>query len=123
MWVGKLVEHCQRCYNALLPSIILANVQGINNKIIGVDSRIANFLYYRDCDVYCFTETWLASVYQNSALQPPGFSVCRHDRNCNITGESRGCGVCFMINENCCSDDYVISQGTTSSVESIAIKC
>ena len=65
------------------------NVQSIDNKIDEIVSRIDNFCDYRDCKVYCFTETWQTPDYPDSALQPSGIAVYRYDRNLDITGKSR----------------------------------
>ena len=113
---GKLAKFSQRCYNAPLPRIILANVQSIHNKINEIVSRMDNLTDYHDCNVYCFTPTWLTSGYPDSAHQAPGFAAYRHDRNRDISGESRGGGVCFLINKNCCTDVHIISQGATSNL-------
>ena len=80
------------------------------------------FFDYRDCYVYCFTETRLTPDYPDSALQLPGFTVHSHDRNSDITEKSRGGGVCLLINENWCTDVCIISQVSTSNLESITIK-
>ena len=118
MWGGTVVKLHRRCYNALLPSIILANVQGIHNKINEIVNRIDTFCNYRDCNI-----SWLAPVYPDSALQPPGYTVYWHDRNLYIAGMSRGSGgVCFLINKNWCTDVCIILQGSTSNLELITIK-
>ena len=107
---GKPAKFRQGCYNVPLPSLILANGQSIHNKINEIVIRIDKFCDYRDCNVYCFTETWLTPDYIDRALQSPGFAVYRHDRNRDTAGNSRGCGVCFLINKNWCIDIRIISQ-------------
>ena len=41
-----------------LPSILLANVQSVNIKVDEIRARVA-FQRDRDCNIPCFTETWL----------------------------------------------------------------
>ena len=67
---GNLAKYRQRCQDTPLPSVILANVQSIDNKINEIVSRIDNFCDYRDCNVYCLTEIWLTFDYPDSAPRP-----------------------------------------------------
>ena len=46
-----------------------------------------------------FTETWLGESSFDSILHLPGFQLHRADRVKELTGEIRGGGVCFYINE------------------------
>ncbi|PIK41456.1 hypothetical protein BSL78_21685 [Apostichopus japonicus] len=110
---GKLVKLRRRHQNTPVPSIILVNVQRLFNKTGELFSRIANFRDYADCNVFCLTETWLTTDHPDCILQPPGFTIYRHDRDRQITGKSQGGGVCFLINNNWCKDVRIISQGTT----------
>ncbi|PIK46328.1 hypothetical protein BSL78_16816 [Apostichopus japonicus] len=120
---GKLVKLRRRQYNAPVLRVILANVQSLYNKTGELFSRIANLRDYSDCNVFCLTETWLTSDHPDCILQPPGFTIYRHDRDRQITGKSQGGGVCFLINKKWCTDVRVISQATTPDMEHIMIKC
>ena len=46
-----------------------------------------------------------------------------HDWNRDVTGKSRGSGVCFLICKNLCIDVPIISQEATFNLEFITIKC
>ena len=120
---GKLVKLRGKSSRAPLPSIILSNVQRLYNKRDEVFARIANFRDYKDCNVFCFSETWLTSEHPDAAFQPPGFSISRHDRDRHITNKSQGGGVCFLINDKWCTDVRIISQGTSPDLEHLTIKC
>ncbi|KAI4891120.1 hypothetical protein NFI96_028563 [Prochilodus magdalenae] len=51
--------------------------------------------------VYSLTETWLSPEIPNEAIEPAGFSVHRTDRTKDLSGKSKGGGVCFMISAWC----------------------
>ncbi len=53
---------------------------------------------------YCLTETWMSAVVPDSAIELAGFSVHRSDRTKELTGKSRGGGVCFFINNSWCDE-------------------
>ena len=76
----------------------------------------------KNCNVMVFTETWLDPSIQDAAIVPHGFSIHRQDRTIN-SGKSKGGGVCFMINNNWCSDVEIISSDCSPSLEHIMIRC
>jgi hypothetical protein len=56
---GCLEIICWRVCNLPLPSVLLANVQSLENKLEELCSRLS---YQRDikyCNILCFTEPWL----------------------------------------------------------------
>ena len=78
-----------------LPSILLANVQSLDNKVDELRARIS---FQRD--ILCFTETWLSRDILSLSIQPAGFSIYRTDRNKEGSGKKKGGGVCIMINHS-----------------------
>ena len=56
-----------------LPSILLANVQSIENKLDEFRSRIAFQRDIKNCNVLILTETWLNPAIPDSAIVPDGF--------------------------------------------------
>ena len=46
-----------------LPSILLANVQSLDNKVDKLRARISFQRDIRDCNILCFTESWLFPGY------------------------------------------------------------
>eukprot|EP00061_Rhincodon_typus_P007808 g29868.t1 len=56
------------------PSILLANVQAIENRTDELRSRCNYQRELRDCCVLCFMETWLNPAIPDCALQAEGFS-------------------------------------------------
>ena len=120
---GLLVKSRKRCRKPPVPSIIMANVQRLYNKMDELSCRINNQRDFRDCCVFSFTETWLTSLHPDSAMQPPGFTIFRHDRESETTGKFQGGGVCFLVNDKWCTDVKVVSSACSPDLEYITIKC
>ena len=64
-----------------VPSILVANVQSLDNKVDEIRERVAFQRDIRGCNILCFTETWVSRDMQLESAQPPGFFVRRADRN------------------------------------------
>jgi hypothetical protein len=90
----------RRVHHPPLPSILLANVQSLDNKVDELRVRVSFQRDIRDFNILCFTETWLSRDILSELVQPVGFSVQRADRNKYIFGKKKGGGVCFMINDS-----------------------
>ena len=56
---GLLVRLRRRAHRATLPRILLANVQSLDNQIDEIRAWVALQRDIRDCNILCFTETWL----------------------------------------------------------------
>ncbi len=103
-------KHCGKCagirnrlrkraHSPPLPSILLANVQSLENKMDDLRARISFQRDIRDCNILCLTETWLTSTVPVTAVTPSyNFSVLRMDRTAEA-GKTKGGGVCFFINK------------------------
>ncbi len=92
-----------------LPTILLANVQSLDNKLCELRARISYQRETRDCCVICLTETWMSTMVPDSAIELTGFSVHHSDRTKELTGKSRGGGVCFYINNSWCDERNIHS--------------
>ncbi len=92
----------KRAHSPPLPSILLANVQSLENKMDDLRARISFQWDIRDCNIFCLTETWLTPTVPDTAVTPSdNFSVLRMDRTAEA-GKTKGGGVCFMINKKWC---------------------
>ncbi len=92
-----------------LPTILLANVQSLDDKLCELRARISYQRETRDSCVICLTETWMSAMVPDSAIELTGFSVHRSDRMEELTGKSRGGGVCFYINYSWCDERNIHS--------------
>ncbi len=106
---GVLVRLRCRAFRSPLPTILLANVQSLDNKLCELSARISYQRETRDCCVICLTETWMSAMVPDSAIELTGFSVHRSDRAKELTGKSRGGGVCFYINNSWCNERNIHS--------------
>ncbi|KAK1802485.1 hypothetical protein P4O66_022156, partial [Electrophorus voltai] len=113
-----------RAHRATLPSILLANVQSLDNKLDNLRARIKFQMDIRDCNLLCFTESWLNPAVPNHAIQPAEFfSVHRMDRTAD-SGKSRGGGVCVMVYNSWCNNANVVTLACSCSpnLELLAFK-
>ncbi len=106
---GVLIKLRRRAFRLPLPTILLANVQSLDNKLCELRARISYQRETRDCCVFCLTETWMSAMVPDSAIELTGFSVHRSDRMEELTGKSRGGGVCFYINNSWCDERNIHS--------------
>ncbi len=100
----------KRAHSPPLLSILLANVQSLENKMDDLRAWISFQWDIRDCNIICLTETWLTPSAPDTAVTPSdNFSVLRMDRTAEA-GKSKGGGVCFMINKKWCDpQEYLLS--------------
>ncbi|RXN08511.1 leucine-rich repeat-containing 24-like protein [Labeo rohita] len=59
-----------RAHRTPLPSILLANVQSLENKLDDLRARAEFQRDIRDCNLLCFTKTWLNPAVPDHAIQP-----------------------------------------------------
>ncbi len=115
----------KRAHSPPLPSILLANVQSLENKMDDLRARISFQLDIRDCNIICLTETWLTPSVPDTAVTPSdNFSVLRMDRTAEA-GKSKGGGVCFMINKEWCDPRNIssLSRSCSPHLEHLSIIC
>ncbi len=109
----KIKKHHRKCtgiHNRLrerphsppLPSILLTNVQSLENKMDYLRASISFQWDIRDCNILCLTETWLTPSVPDTAVTPSdNVYVLRMYRTAEA-GKTKGGGVCFMINKKWC---------------------
>ncbi len=115
----------KRAHSPPLPSILLANVQSLENKMDDLRARISFQRDIRDCNIICLTETWLTPSVPVTAVMPSdNFSVLRMDRTAEA-GKSKGGGVRFMTNKKWCDPRNISSLLCSCSphLEHLSIIC
>ncbi|KAM9503804.1 uncharacterized protein ACWYII_000907 isoform 1-T7 [Salvelinus alpinus] len=75
---GCLLRTCRRSNKPPLPSILLANVQSLENKITELRGRLNYQRDIKNCNILCFTESWLND--DNINIQLAGYTMYRLDR-------------------------------------------
>ena len=96
---GCLVRIRRRVSNPPLPSVLLANVQSLENKLDELRSRLTFQRDIKNCNILCFTELGLTDDMDN--IQLAGFSVHRQDRTA-ASDKTRGGGLCLFVNNSWC---------------------
>ncbi len=61
---GVLIRLRRRAFRPPLPTILLANVQSLDNKLCELRARISYQRETRECCVICLTETWMSAMVQ-----------------------------------------------------------
>lgn len=105
-----------------LPSLLLANVRSLENKMDELRTRIISQREIRDCCVLIFTETWLSDNTPDSAVQLQTHSIQRGNRTA-ASGKHKGGGICIYINNQRCSDVQIVSKHCSIDVEILLLKC
>ncbi len=115
----------KRAHSPPLPSILLANVQPLDNKKDDLRARISFQRDIRDCNIICLNEIWLTPSVPDTAVTPSdNFSVLRMDRTAEA-GKSKGGGVCFMTNKKWCDPRNIssLSRSCSPHLEHLSIIC
>ena len=87
-----------------LPSVLLANVQSLDNKLDELRSTLSYQRDIKNWNSLCFTESWLNDDTDN--IQLAGFSVHRQDRTA-ASGKTRGGGLCLFVNNSRCTKSNI----------------
>ena len=105
-----------------LPSIILANVQSLRNKIDGLHGHVTHLREYRDACLLGFTETWLSASDSDASLDLTGFGApIRLDRDSEVTHKKQGGGVCLYINRRWCNNFTVCEKLCLPDIELLSV--
>ncbi len=115
----------ERARSPPLPSILLANVQSLENKMDDLRARISFQRDIRDCNILCLTEKWLTPLVPDTAVTPSdNFSVLRMDRTAEA-GKTKGGGVFFMINKKWCDprNTSILTRSCSPHLEHLSIIC
>ena len=110
----------RRGFRPPLPSIILANVRSIRNKLDEVSARVRYDYVFRESCIICFTETWLAADDNEHFTFIEGFSCVRSDRT-DESKKTKGGGLCIYINERYCNNYTVIKRMCSPELELLAL--
>ncbi len=120
---GALEKLCRRGLRTPLPSIHLANLRSLPNKM---DKLLLLSWLNKDFSnsaALCFTETWLNGAIPYNMLHLPNFQLIRSDCDAESTGKSCGGGTCFYINQRCYTDVPVLKKMRCSDLEMLFINC
>ncbi len=106
-----------------IPTIVLANVRSLDNKLDYIRLLRSTQRTVRDCCVFVFTETWLNNSVPDCAIQLDQLTCYRADRALVEGGKSCGGGLRVYINDAWCRDAVVVCKHCSPLVEFMIIKC
>ena len=105
-----------------LPTVLLANVQSIRNKLNEPEVWAKLKREIKETCLLAFTETWLSDSDRNEDFSLSGFGIpIRQDQSPEITRKSRVGGVCFYVNERYCNTVKVRERICTTDLELLMI--
>lgn len=105
-----------------LPTVILANVQSLRNKVDELQANVKFLTEYKNACLLALTETWLKDHDVQSDLEIDGFGVpFRLDRDPALTGKSPGGGLCLYVKKNWCNTVVVRETLCTPDIELLSI--
>ena len=90
---GCPLRICRRWNKPPLPSILLANVQSLYIEIDELRGRLNYQWDIKNCNIFCFTESWLND--DNINIQLTGYTLYRQDRTA-ASGKTRGGGLSIL---------------------------
>ncbi len=105
-----------------IPTIVLANVRSLDNKLDYIRLLHSTQRTVRDCCAFVFTETWLNNSVPDCAIQLDQLTCYRADRALVQGGKTRGGGLCVYINDAWCRDAVVVCKHCSPLVEFMIIK-
>ncbi|KAI4880858.1 hypothetical protein NFI96_024792 [Prochilodus magdalenae] len=94
-------------YKPSVPSVVMGNVNSLTNKTDELACLVKNQRLYRECSLFCFTETWLTTDTPDANVELPGFSTVRADRDPTLSGKRKGGGLALFINTRWCNPGHV----------------
>ncbi len=103
-----------------IPTIVLANVRSLDNKLDYIQLLRSAQRTVRDCCVLVFTETWLNNSVPDCAIQLDQLTELRALVE---GGKRRGGGLCVYISDAWCHDAVVVCKHCSPLVEFMIIKC
>ncbi len=106
-----------------LPSIFLANVQSLANKMDKLRLCITNNKQIMNSNVMIFTETWLNSRFPDSATELARHHTHRADRTADDCRKTRGGGLCIYKNKDWCTNSVITKRHCSPNVEFLMVKC
>lgn len=92
----------RRTFKPFIPSIIMGNVQSLNNKMDELHGHVKYQNEFRNISLMSFTETWLTDYDLDGMVSIDGFKLMRGDRICEDVHKGKGGGVCVYVNERWC---------------------
>ncbi|KAL0146554.1 hypothetical protein M9458_058185 [Cirrhinus mrigala] len=106
-----------------IPSIVLANVRSLDNKLDYIRLLRSSQRNVKDGCVFVSTETWLSDSVPDHAIRLDQLTCYRADRVVVAGGKTRSGGLCVYINDAWCRDAVAVCKYCSPVLEFMVIKC
>ncbi len=106
-----------------IPTIVLANINSLDNKLDYIRLLRSTQRTVRDCCVFVFSETWLNNNVPDCAIQLDLLSCYRVARALVEGAKTHGGGLCVYFNDAWCHDTFVVCKHCSPLMEFMIIKC
>ena len=77
----------------------------------------------QSCSALVLTETWLNNKMPDPVFELDGRLLFRSDRDRQLSGKTRGGGLCIYINKSWCTNCSVVGSHCSEAVEHLILKC
>lgn len=104
---GSKIKAKSRCYNAIIPSIIMGNIRLLGNKMEEFTALIRTQREYWEYSVLCFTVIWLHCVILDSNASTTGLQTVRADRDAELSGKKKGGVIALFVTNRWCNKGHV----------------
>jgi hypothetical protein len=90
MLLTNLIRGLLLSFKVLTTESVCSRCVEVKYKVDEIRARVAFQRDIRDCNILCFTETWLAwDMLSESVQEQWGFSAHRTDRNKHLSGKKK----------------------------------
>lgn len=118
---GVILRIRYQPFSSPLPSVFLANVRSITNKMDEIKLQLACDQLCGNCAVLIFTETWHGVNDPVCPFELAERTLFRADRTME-SGKKKGGGLCVYIHQKWCSDVDLIETYCSAELEYMLLK-
>lgn len=102
----------RRRYKPSVPSILMGNVNALQNKVDELAGLMKTQKFYRESSLIVLTETWLTSYIPDANVELSGFMAVRADRDTKTSSKSKGGGLILYTNNRWCNPSHLTVKDT-----------
>jgi hypothetical protein len=102
------------------PTPLNSASKSLDNKMTELLGRLNYQWDIKNCNILCFTVSWLND--DNTNIQLSGYMMSRQYRTAP-SGKTKGGGLCIFVNNSCCTTSKEVSSYSPPEVEFLMISC
>lgn len=104
---GSKLKAKKRRFKPAVPAIMMGNVNSYHNKCDELLALVKHHRSFRESSLICLTETWLTDIIPDTAVELPGFTLVRADRDVKSSGKNKGGGLALFVNNRWCHPGHI----------------